>query len=65
MGGDKVAKEPWRMALAVCHKYDLDIPDHLKEFPQAESLISFYKMTLYLEVKLLVWVDSLMLFLAY
>lgn len=39
IGGDKVAKEPWRMALALCHKYDLDIPNHLKEFPQAESLI--------------------------
>jgi hydrogenase maturation protein HypF len=39
IGGDKVTKEPWRMALAVCHKYDLNIPNHLKEFPQAENLI--------------------------
>lgn len=39
IGGDKVAKEPWRMALALCHKYDLDIPNHIKEFSQAANLI--------------------------
>ncbi|BCD92341.1 carbamoyltransferase HypF [Francisella halioticida] len=39
IGGDKVAKEPWRIALALCHKYNLEISNHLKEFPQAENII--------------------------
>lgn len=38
LGGDNVAKEPWRMALALCKLYNISVPRSIKKYKGSEAL---------------------------
>ncbi|MFC4892225.1 carbamoyltransferase HypF [Pseudofrancisella aestuarii] len=38
LGGDNVAKEPWRIALALCKFYNISIPTSIKKYKGSEAL---------------------------
>ncbi|MBK2125201.1 carbamoyltransferase HypF [Fangia hongkongensis] len=42
--GDKVQKEPWRMAISVCETFDMPVPAHLKAFKQADDYQKLLKV---------------------
>lgn len=43
ISGDKVQREPWRMALALAYQFDLPIPKHILDKPLAQPFLSLLK----------------------
>ena len=43
IGGDRVQKQPWRMALALCMQFNLPISAYLQAQPQAKNLIALLR----------------------